>query len=92
MPAGRPKGKKRRADNPLEDKTKVLERGELAAWLLNEMDQATQTDPIPCAPIERPGIWMCPLHPDETLFEGRKNDFAYYYCPRDTRPVFSPQD
>jgi len=92
VPAGRPKGKKRRADDPLEDKTEVLEEGELAAWLLNEMDQATQTDPVPYAPAERPGVWMCPLHLDETLSEGRKNEFVYVYCPRDTCPVFSPQD
>jgi len=65
----------------------------LAPWLLlNEMDQATQTDPVPYAPVERPGVWMCPLHPDEPLSEGRKNEFVYVYCPRDTCPVFSPQD
>ena len=56
------------------------------------MDQATQTDPVPYAPVDRPGVWMCPLHPDETLSEGRKNEFVYVYCPRDTCPVFSPQD
>ena len=41
VPAGRAKGKKRRAEDALEDKTEVLEEGELAAWFLNEMDQAT---------------------------------------------------
>ena len=92
MPAGRAKGKKRRAEDALEDKTEVLEEGELAAWFLNEMDQATQTDPVPYAPVDRPGVWMCPLHPDETLSEGRKDEFVYVYCPRDTCPVFSPQD
>ena len=93
MPAGRPKSKKRRAYEPLEDKTEVLEECKLAAaWLLNEMDQATQTDPIPYAPVDRPGVWMCLLHPDETLSEGRKNEFVYVYCPRDTCPVFSLQD
>ena len=51
--AGRPKSKKRRADDPFEDKTEVLEEGELdAAWLLNEMDQATQADPIPYVPVD----------------------------------------
>ena len=92
MPAGRAKGKKRRADDSLEEKTEVLEEGELAAWFLNEMDQATQTDPVPYAPVDRPRVWMCPLHPDETLSEGRKDEFVYVYCPRDTCPVFSPQD
>lgn len=76
----------------MEDKTEVLGEGELAAWLLNEMDQATQMDPVPYAPVERAGMWMCPLHTDETLSEGRKNVFVYVYCPRDTCPVFSPQD
>ena len=76
----------------MEDKTDVLEEGELAAWFLNEMDQATQTDPVPYAPVDRPGVWMCPLHPDEHLSEGRKNEFVYVYCPRNTCPVFSPQD
>ena len=76
----------------MEDKTDVLEEGELAAWFLNEMDQATQTDPVPYAPVDRPGVWMCPLHPDESLSEGRKNEFVYVYCPRNTCPVFSPQD
>ena len=66
VPAGRAKGKKRRADDSLEEKTEVLEEGELAAWFLNEMDQATQTDPVPYAPVDRPRVWMCPLHPDET--------------------------
>ena len=71
----------------------MLQEGELAtAWLLNEMDQATQTDPIPYAPVDRPGVWLCPLHPDETLSEGRKGEFVYVYCPRNTSPVFSPQD
>ena len=92
VPTGRAKRKKRRADDPLEDKTEVLEEGELAAWFLNEMDQATQREPVPYAPVDRPGVWMCPLHPDETLTEGRKNEFVYVYCPRDTCPVFSPQD
>ena len=92
VPAGRAKGKKRRAEDALEDKTEVLEEGELAAWFLNEMDQATQTDPVPYAPVDRPGVWMCPLHPDEALSEGRKDEFVYVYCPRDTCPVFSPQD
>ena len=93
VPTGRPKSKKRRGYEPLEDKTEVLEECELAAaWLLNEMDQATQTDPIPYAPVDRPGVWMCLLHPDETLSEGRKNEFVYVYCPRDTCPVFSLQD
>ena len=93
VPTNRPKSKKRRADELLEDKTDVLEEGELAtAWLLNEMDQATQTDPIPYAPVDRPGVWLCPLHPDETLSEGRKGEFVYVYCPRNTCPVFSPQD
>ena len=76
----------------MEDKTEVLEEGELAAWFLNEMDQATQTEPVPYAPVDRPGVWMCPLHPDEALSEGRKDEFVYVYCPRDTCPVFSPQD
>ena len=70
----------------------MLEEGELAAWFLNEMDQATQTDPVPYTPVDRPGVWMCPLHPDETLTAGRKNEFVYVYCPKDTCPVFSPQD
>ena len=76
----------------MEDKTEVLEEGELAAWILNEMDQATQTDPVPYMPVDQPGVWMCPLHADETLSEGRKDEFVYVYCPRDTCPVFSPQD
>ena len=76
----------------MEDKTDVLEEGELAACFLNEMDQATQTDPVSYAPVDRPGVWMCPLHPNESLCEGRKNEFVYVYCPRDTCPVFSPQD
>ena len=76
----------------MEDKTEVLEEGELAAWLLNEMDQATQMDPVPYGPVERAGVWMCPLHTDKTLSEGLKNVFVYVYCPRDTCPVFSPQD
>ena len=92
VPTGRVKGKKRRADEEEAAKTEVLEEGELAAWFLNEMDQATQTEPVPYAPVDRPGVWMCPLHPDETLSEGRKNEFVYVYCPRDTCPVFSPQD
>ena len=92
VPAGRAKGKKRRAEDALEEKTEVLEEGELTAWFLNEMDQATQTDPVPYAPVDRPGVWMCPLHPDEALSEGRKDEFVYVYCPRDTCPVFSPQD
>ena len=92
VPAGRVKGQKRRAEDTLEDKTEVLEEGELAAWFLNEMDQATQTEPVPYAPVDRPGVWMCPLHPEETLAEGRKDEFVYVYCPRDTCPVFSPQD
>ena len=93
VPTGRPKSKKRRVDELLEDKTEVLEEGELvAAWLLNEMDQAMQTDPIPYAPVDRPGVWLCPLHPDETLSERCKNEFVYVYCPRDTCSVFSPQD
>lgn len=31
VPSARPKGKKRRGDEPLEDKTEALEEGELAA-------------------------------------------------------------
>ena len=92
VPTGRSKSKKRPAEDVLEDKTDVLEEGQLAAWFLNEMDQATQTDPVPYAPVDRPGVWMCPLHPDESLSEGRKNEFVYVYCPRNTCPVFSPQD
>ena len=79
VPTNRPKSKKRRAEELVEDKTDVLEEGELATtWLLNEMDQATQTDPIPYAPVDRPGVWLCPLHPDETLSEGRKGEFVIY--------------
>ena len=70
VPTGRAKSKKRRADDPLEAKTEVLEEGELAAWFLNKMAQATQTEPVPYAPVDRPGVWMCPLHSDETLTEG----------------------
>ena len=92
VPAGGAKSKKRRAEDALEDKTEVLEKGELATRFLNEVDQATQTDPVPYAPVDRPGVWMCPLHPDEALSEGRKDEFVYVYCPRDTCPVFSPQD
>ena len=69
VPTGRVKSKKRRADEEEEAKTEVLEEGELAAWFLNEMDQATQTEPVPYAPVDRPGVWMCPLHPDEPLTE-----------------------
>ena len=93
VPTGRPKSRKRRVDELLEDKTEVLEAGELVTlWLLNEMDQATQTDPISYAPVDRPGVWLCPLHPDKTLSEGRKGEFVYVYCPCNTCPVFSPQD
>lgn len=68
-----------------------MEEGNIAAWLLNEMDQVTQTDPIPYAPVETAGAWTCPLHADGTSSEGRKNGFVYYDCPRGTCPVFSPQ-
>lgn len=52
VPSGHKKGEKRRGDKPPEEKTEFLEEGETATWLLTEMDQATQTDPIPYAPIE----------------------------------------
>ena len=70
VPTGRVKSKKRRVDE--EAKTEVLEEGELAAWFLNEMDQATQMEPVPYAAVDRPGVWMCPLHPDDTLTERRR--------------------
>ena len=91
VPAGRAKGKKRRAEDALDDKTEVLEEGELAAWFLNEMDQATQTDPVPYAPVDRPGVWMCPLHPDETLAEGRKDEFVCLLPARHVSRVQSPR-
>ena len=56
VPAGGAKSKKRRAEDALEDKTEVLEKGELATRFLNEVDQATQTDPVPYAPVDRPGV------------------------------------
>ena len=58
VPSGRKKGKKRRGNEPQEEKTEILEEGETVPWLLTEMDKATQTDPIPYTPIERAGVWM----------------------------------
>ena len=60
-PSGDKTLKKRRGDEPPEEKTEVLEEGETAAWLLTEIDHARQRDPILYAPIERAGAWMCPL-------------------------------
>ena len=63
VPSGHKKGKKRRGDEPPEEKTEVLEEAETAAWLLTEMDQATQTDPIPYTPMREPvpGCARCRL-------------------------------
>ena len=72
VPSGHKKGKKRRGDEPPEEKTEVLEEGKTAAWLLTEMDQATQADPIPYAPIERAGAWMCPLQAPKVQIIGMR--------------------
>lgn len=76
VPSGHKKGTKSRGDEPPEENTEVLEEEEIAAWLLTEMDQATQTDPIPYAPIERAGAWMCPLQAPKAQLIGVRRFLA----------------
>lgn len=79
VPSGHKKGKKRPGDEPPEEKTEVVEVGEIASWLLTQMDQATQTDPILYAPIERAGAWMCLLQAPKVQLIGMRRLFCFWF-------------